>query len=473
MRTIANVCAVTACALMIAAPSAFGDEQSDQIAEMRAMVEQLKGQVEAQSEQIEHQGEIIKQARLEQAAQSDSRFGASGISAFLQRLQVEGWVAGSYFWNFNDPGSREMIGGNTGGSGLSYPFHQNYNNFQVDQVWFGIEHPVDAENRAGFRFDLLYGNTACGMQEAAGGSWYCRQGVHSLNPGDSSWGSNTSEFYVHQAYVQYLAPITENGIHIKAGKFATLVGAEVLGTTGNFNITRGALYTLLQPIDHVGVLASTEFGDSGLSASFGVMNSNFTGDPDNNMTKSIMGQLAWSGETLGASTTIVWGGDNTFTNGDKSGLWDTVLTWDPTENLSTWLNFDWAWTNGGGKYSGDREDAHAWGIATAARYAVTERMGVSARYEFVKDHKAYLGFQSPSDFFDPGGFFDGGDPKTSRIHTITGTVDYALTSNLMLRGEVRYDTMTKRNSIDNEFFDNGNDYRPDQVTAGAEIVYEF
>jgi len=98
---------------------------------------------------------------------------------------------------------------------------------------------------------------------------------------------------------------------------------------------------------------------------------------------------------------------------------------------------------------------------------------VSARYEFVKDHKAFLGFQNPSDVFDPGGYFDGGDPKTSRIHTITGTVDYALTSNLMLRGEVRYDTITKRNSNDNEFFDNGVDYRPDQVTSGVEIIYEF
>ena len=43
----------------------------------------------------------------------------------------------------------------------------------------------------------------------------------------------------------------------------------------------------------------------------------------------------------------------------------------------------------------------------------------------------------------------------------------------MVRGEVRYDNITKRNAVDNEFFDKGDDFEPDQVTAGVELVYEF
>ena len=132
-------------------------------------MEQLKGQVEAQSEQIEHQGEVIREARLEQAERSDSRFGASGITAFLQRLEVEGRVAGSYFWNFNEPRVDDHARRREHRhSGQRLPVPQNYNTFQVDQVWFGIEHPVDAENRAGFRFDLLYGNTACTLGATRG-----------------------------------------------------------------------------------------------------------------------------------------------------------------------------------------------------------------------------------------------------------------------------------------------------------------
>lgn len=485
MRTIAKVFAFTACMLMVGAPLALADEVSDEIAEMRSLVEQLQGQVEAQSEQISHQGEVIREARIDQSAQSDSRFGASGISAFLQRLQVDGHVAGSYFWNFNDPGKSEVVGGNTGASGVVYPFHQNYNNFQVDQVWFGLEHPVDEENRAGFRFDMLFGNTACSMVDGLsrgngldspgegddddGWRHRCRTGTNSLDPDsddddDGTWGDNTSEYYVHQAYVQYLAPITENGIHIKAGKFGTLIGAEVMDTTKNFNITRGALYSILQPIDHIGVLASTELGDSGWSFTAGVLNSNFLGDPDFNETKSVTGQLAYSGETFGIASSVIWGGDEEYNNGHGSGIADLVVTWDPSENLSTWMNFDYAWTAVG------RDDPSAWGVATAARYAVTERMGIALRGEFVKDSDQFIGFGQPS---GGGSGFDSSDNKSARLWTATGTVDYALTNQLTIRGEVRYDTITKVKGDDGEFFDQGPNFSSSQVTSGVEIVYEF
>jgi hypothetical protein len=447
MMRITNVLAMAACMLMIGAPSAIADDVSDELAEMRALVEQLKGQVDAQSEQIEHQGEVIREARLEQAEQSDSRFGSSGITSFLQRLEVEGHVAGSWFWNFNEPANGFLPAANSGVSGISYPFHNQHNSFQVDQVWFGIEHPVDEENRAGFRFDLLYGNTACAMANSFG-----------LNcPGD-----NTSEYYVHQAYVQYLAPITGNGILVKAGKFATLAGAEVAQTTANFNITRGNVYTLLQPIDHVGVLLSTDIGETGFSTSFGVMNNDVNGggaDPDWNDSKSIMGQLGWSGETLSAAGTVLWGNSNFESENHANGLFDVVVIWDPNEKISAWLNFDYAWSKPQGP------NQNAWGLAAAARYAVTERLGVSGRVEWVRDDDGFAGWLNPDDVFGP--------PVDADIWGLTGTVDYALTSNLMVRAEVRYDNINKDNSNDREFFDDGIQLEDDQTTAGVELVYEF
>ncbi len=449
--------AMSACVLMIAAPSAIADVVSDELAEMRVLVEQLKGQVDAQSEQIEHQGEVIREARLEQVQRSDSPFGASGIAAFLQRLELEGWVAGSYFWNFNDPGSSHIVGGNSGISGNIYPFHSNYNSFQVDQVWFGLEHPVDEENRAGFRFDLVYGTTACTLGASPGER--CK-----LSDDDffEVFGDNTSQYYVNQAYVQYLAPITSNGIHIKAGKFGTLIGAEVAQTTANFNITRGNVYNLLQPIDHVGVLASTNIGESGFSAAFGVVNDIGTGDPDFNDAKSITAQVAWAGETVSVANTLVWGPQYVGMNDNSAGIYDVLVNWDPTENLSTWLNFDYAW---GRTSVGHEQDA--WGLATAARYAVTERMGIAGRFEYVADDDFALGWVD--DPTDP----DADVFRDASIYSLTGTVDYALTSNLMVRAEVRYDDISKDNGSDDEFWDSADDWKPEQVTAGVEIVYEF
>lgn len=485
MKTIINVLALSACMLMIGAPLAIADDVSDELAEMRAQVEQLKGQVAAQSEQIDHQGQVIRQARLEQAERSDSRFGASGITAFLQRLEVSGHVSGSWFWNFNNPGSVTSVGGpglygllaggNTGVSGNTYPYHGNHNSFQVDQVWFGIEHPVDEENRAGFRFDLLYGTTACWVGNAVPG----RCGFPGILPGlpvAALFEDNTSQYYVSQAYIQYLAPITENGILIKAGKWATLVGAEVPEATANFNITRGNVYSILQPDDHVGVLASTDIGDTGFSAAFGVMNDDEngfvgvdlggifpglsgSGDPDRNDAKSIAVQLGWEGETISVANTLLWGPSRVFSDNHASGLYDLLVTWDPTDEISAYVNVDFAWFKAPGG-----ANQHAWGLSTAGRYAVTERIGISGRFEFVRDDGGFAGWVNTG----LGPPF----PSNSEIYSVTGTVDYALTTNLLLRGEIRYDNITK-DFNDNEFFDKGGDFRPDQTTAGVELIYEF
>ena len=139
------------------------------------------------------------------------------------------------------------------------------------------------------------------------------------------FGDNTSQYYVNQAYVQYLAPITSNGILIKAGKFGTLIGAEVAQTTANFNITRGNVYNLLQPIDHVGVLASTDIGETGFSAAFGVLNDIGTGDPDFNDAKSITAQVAWAGETVSLANTLVWGPPHVGINDNSAGIYDVLV----------------------------------------------------------------------------------------------------------------------------------------------------
>ena len=73
MKAIANVLALAVCMLLIGAPLAFADDVSDELAEMRKMVEQLKGQVEAQNEQISHQGDVIREARIDRTHESESR----------------------------------------------------------------------------------------------------------------------------------------------------------------------------------------------------------------------------------------------------------------------------------------------------------------------------------------------------------------------------------------------------------------
>jgi hypothetical protein len=430
------------------------------MAEMRAIVEQLQSQVEAQSEQIDHQGEVIRDARLEQSREDDSRFGASGITSFLQRLEIEGHIAGSYFWNWNNPQTGGNKSGfnpqaNQGDNGLAYPFHGSHNSFQVDQVWFGIEHPIDEENRAGFRFDLVYGTTALNLGNARG-----------LNQGTDAdcWNNATSCMYVSQAYIQYLIPFTSNGIEMKAGKFDTLVGAEVEQTNANYNITRGLLYSVMQPIDHVGVMFDSKWGESGFNTAIGVVNSGVNGrgsDWDYDKSKAVIGQFGWTGETLGAATTVIWGHDNRESGKWRTvGLVDFVMTWDPNERISTYLNFDYGWREAQGFAR------QAYGVGVAGRFAVTERFGLSSRFEWLGDKRGYAGWNAGGDYED-----------TTDVFSLTSTADYAITNNLMIRGEVRWDTTRGDNNAgqgEAEFYGrpDGN-LKRNQVTTGMELVYEF
>ncbi|MBW2290000.1 MAG: porin [Deltaproteobacteria bacterium] len=481
MRTITRLFAMSACMILLGAPLAIANQSSEEIAEMRAIVEQLQSEVDAQSEQIEHQGEVIRDARLEQSREDDSRFGASGISSFLQRLEIEGWVAGSWFWNYNNPrissGPSRNPNANSGWSRNIYPYHSSHNSFQVDQIWFGLEHPIDEENRAGFRFDLVYGATAWNLGN--NNLWF--------DPDDADCNGNfTSCFYVSQAYIQYLIPFTSNGITMKAGRFNTIVGAEVAQTTANFNITRGMLFSVMQPVDHLGLLFDTEWGESGVTTAFGVVNSGLNDwrtDPDLNKGKAILGQLGWSNDTIGSAVSVIWGDDfrTPFATGGpgscprcdnhSQGLVDVVLTWDPNEKTSTWLNFDYGWRQLS-KTRPEDDTQHGYGVAVAGRYAVTERLGLSSRFEWLADKNGFAGWVNATD-----------EDEETDVFSLTGTADYALTNNLMVRAEVRWDTIRKKGVSDDEFWDRGTDeggpgpgnrkLKRDQVTTGVELVYEF
>ena len=82
-----------------------------------------------------------------------------------------------------------------------------------------------------------------------------------------------TDLEVYQAYVQYLAPIAE-GVTVKFGKFGTTIGTEVAPTIYNWNITRGNVYNLFEPITHVGIIANMPFAEY-FDVSLGYVNENY------------------------------------------------------------------------------------------------------------------------------------------------------------------------------------------------------
>ena len=92
-------------------------------------------------------------------------------------------------------------------------------------------------------------------------------------------------------------------------------------------------------------------------------------------------------------------------------------------------------------------------MTLAGRYALTEKLGFSPRFEYVSE--------------DDG--FANGD---ATIWSITGTLYYLLTEDLTVRSELRWDTISQDRGPDGNFFDGGpGDLDDNQIVAGVELIY--
>jgi hypothetical protein len=418
----------------------------ERMAEMEARLEANQDELAVAKQRLEEQDQVIQSADLAGASAS------SGIASFLETIDVTGWVSGGYNYNFNDPDGDSLAGANRGAV-LAHPFDPDPNSFSLDQVWFGIERPVSDEQRAGFRTDLVFGKTA-GLLSGDFGA-------------NDGFSGNDLELY--QGYVQYRAPINE-AVTFKFGKFATLLGAEVVQAPMNFNISRGQVYNLFQPITHLGLLASTSV--AGVDVSLGVVDEtrSFPGsDIDRNKDKAALfgvGQTfeTWKWSFAGVTGSADSGSLNDQPAGDRETILDLILGWTPNEKFSGYVNADWIQTEVS-RVSNPAPppdtlpadfEVEGYGIAVAGRYAFTEATGFALRGEWV----------------DLDEFF--GEDTELKTWTLTGTVDHKLTDQLTLRGEVRYDAIADADPDDDQFFDSDGDLgEDDEVVAGVEVIYSF
>jgi len=432
-----------------AAAGTGGDEMQEQLWLMQQKLERMEDQLDATNRRLSDAQRQLE--NMPEPAESASGL-PSGVAGFLSDLEIGGWVAGSYFYNFDDPDGRDLGGFNTGsGNVLAFPFHPDANSFALDQVWLELEKAASEDSRAGFRLDFVYGKTA-GLLSADFGA------------GD---GLSGNDFELYQAYVEYLAPIGP-GVTVQFGKFGTLIGAEVAGTRDNFNITRGHVYNLFQPITHTGVLASTQPWEGG-SFSLGFVNETRSfpaADIDLNKNKAVLWSVGHSLETVSFSLAGVHGdsdsGQGVDTRaGDKETIIDLIIGWEPTNRFSGYINADYIESENSLLGAADTQ---GYGIAAAGRYALTDRMGVSLRGEWVD-----LDISN--------------NPRELQIFGVTSTVDYSLTANLLARAEVRYDSV-RPGKIEDQFFDSRSSVRgvpgsgqslveDDQLVVGAEILYTF
>lgn len=438
-------------ALVPAAATAEDESFRREMDEMRNMILQLQDTVSAQSGQIAQQKQVIDRAGIEDVSLGGGA--SSGISSFLQNVDISGWVSFTYFHSLEDLDNDDIIGGNSGAAGCCVPFAgRDDNSFSFQQLWFQMGKAATREDRAGFFTEIAFGRDA------------------GILPGGNASPFGGSDLYINSAYVEYLMTIGGQDIKIKGGKFGTLIGYEVAQAPFNWQITRANVYNLLQPIDHTGILLETAW-ENGFDLKLGVVNDPMLqSQPDFNNGKAILGHVGYAADSWSVALNGVWGQDRAGDEHPDITIIDLIVTWNPTERLAFWMNADYV-VRDDDSFS---DDPNAWGLIVAGRYAWTERLGTSIRWEFVDDDGRE--FTGHSGGGCSGIDAAGGNMETEcQIYSVAGTVDFKLTEALTVKGEIRYDNADLHDvSSETVFSDSDGPGQGDsQLLVGFEAIYQF
>jgi len=403
-------------------------------------------------------------------------------------IKLSGYVDAGYSYNFNcgskiDPNSA----GKSGVTGRFGSDEASRGDFNLYAVKLALEKAMNAENKAqaGFRTDVMIGEDAYFLANR-----YAAR--------DANWRNNISQnsnyLFLEQAYVSIRAPIG-NGWDFKVGKFASILGYEVMERPANMNTTYGLLFDAM-PLYYTGVLSSYKFDDY-IDAKLGVVNGS---NSDNNTTTSGGGDGC---AVLAALNVTAPGGNANWSNNfqyssneDNNtnygyaysttgvGVQNTVDNFGNLYNASgsghaliynSWGNWApkfaddkllfafnallaTATTGVNGWQSGGAGSTTTWyGAGAYAKYQINDWFSLASRGE-------YLG-SSNSGTFDGAGNYQGG----------AGRWEYTLTSafnvidNLLIRAEYRLDWGNKTT----ETSGTPNVYSAPAHYANAEVVYSF
>jgi hypothetical protein len=199
----------------------------------------------------------------EASAQDTKKLVQNNFVETVQKgVKLSGYVDAGYSYNFTGQGGNSTVNSRVQSDSAQQ------GDFNLYAVKLALEKALTSENKAqaGFRVDVMIGEDA----------------AYLANPGAgyNNTQQNSNYLFLEQAYVQLRAPVG-NGWDFKVGKFASILGYEVMERPANMNITYGMLYNQF-PFWYTGVLSSYKF-DEYLDGKLGVANG---ANSDNNTTTS-------------------------------------------------------------------------------------------------------------------------------------------------------------------------------------------
>lgn len=347
-------------------------------------------------------------------------------------LDIHAMIAGDYLYNFNSPDSHEN---------QFRVIDTDANSFTLNDAFIYVARQKEDEP-LGFVLDVDFGKTA----EVVGGA------THWSNNPDNTESSNSVE--LRDAYLTYKLPWYD--INLKAGKFVTLLGYEVLKTNTSFNpnISNSMLFGYAIPFTHTGILANVPLGDM-VAVDIGLVNG-WDNPVDNNDGKTLLAGVAINPtDMLSFYVSGTYGPEQNDNGHSNRGVVTAVTTLKATDELTFVVDADYGnETDAAGPTM--MKSADWYGVAGYAIYQVNDKLSLNFRAEgFADPDGVRTGFQEPG--YGPG----------VTAWEVTPTVAYQIMDGLLWRAEYRHDEADKR------FYEKDSNMIRGQDTIATELIYAF
>ena len=372
--------------------------------------------------------------------------------ADLLGIKFHGVVAVDYLYDINAPSGNPVTNQPT-----LRTYENEKNSFILNLGNLHVEKQSDTG--LGFVADLDFGKTA----DVDNNSTFFRS---------SSTGNGTNFFDARQFYLTYKIPVG-SGISLKAGRFVTLAGEEVIKAYNNinYNVTNSILFGFAIPFTHTGLLANYAFTDQ-VALDLGIVNGWDT-VADNNDGKTVHGGLTLAPDPkFTVYTTITYGPEQNSNAQSKRFLATVLATVKPTDQLTFILDYDYGNESNVALLDPTNPAAPA-ATSTTALYRApgnAQWQGVAAYAVFSPIDELQLALRGEV-FDDPDGvrtlFQQTGFGPGATFYEFTPTVSYKITDGLWWRNEYRHDESDKK------FFPKGDHFVKGQDTLATELVYTF
>ncbi len=359
-------------------------------------------------------------------------------------IDIHAMAAVDYMYSLNNPDSDKV---------QYRVFDSDHNSFVLNDVFLQFSRQKEDED-LGFVVNMDFGKAA----EGEGGVTFWKNDSNKNNLADDS-SENDNSIELREAYLTYKLPVGD-GITVKAGKFVTLLGYEVLKTHTAFNpnISHSIMFGYAIPFTHTGLLFSLPLGEY-VALDLGVVNG-WDNVTDNNDGKSFLGGIKVTpADIISMYFSGTYGPEMTDNGKSKRGVMSANATLTPIDMLSFAIDMTYGHENSALPHrssAGGLRGSDWWGVAGYTMVSITDDLAFNLRAEYFNDPDGVRsGFTAP------------GRAPGVGVWEITPTLAYQVTKGLLARIEYRHD------EADQPFFDKGARTQSGSDTLAGELLYAF